>query len=69
MPIVALFYVVSVGLLGAHLYHGVWSMFQSIGVSHPRYTPALKKASVAFAIVLAVGFSTIPLAVLFGLVG
>jgi succinate dehydrogenase / fumarate reductase cytochrome b subunit len=69
MPIVALFYVLSVVLLGLHLYHGVWSMFQSVGVSHPRYTPVLKKASIFFAFLLAVGFSTVPLAVLLGLVG
>ncbi|AKT43521.1 succinate dehydrogenase cytochrome b subunit [Chondromyces crocatus] len=68
MPVVALFYVLSVALLGAHLYHGAWSMFQSLGISHPRYTPALKKFAVAFAFLLTVGFSLVPLAVLFGVV-
>ena len=27
-------------LLCMHLYHGLWSMFQSLGFSHPRYTPS-----------------------------
>ena len=27
------------GLLCMHLYHGIWSMFQSLGINHPRYTP------------------------------
>ena len=30
-------------VLSLHLYHGLWSMFQSLGVSHPRYTPLLKR--------------------------
>ncbi|WP_437597435.1 succinate dehydrogenase cytochrome b subunit [Sorangium sp. So ce590] len=65
---VAIAYMVSMGLLALHLYHGAWSMFQSMGLSHPRYTPALKKFAAASSILLAVGFSSIPLAVLFGLV-
>ncbi|EYF04492.1 succinate dehydrogenase cytochrome b subunit [Chondromyces apiculatus] len=68
MPVVALFYVISVVLLGAHLYHGAWSMFQSLGISHPRYTPALRKFAVVFAFLLTVGFAVVPLAVLFGVV-
>lgn len=66
-PVVALFYVVSVVLLGSHLFHGAWSMFQSLGISHPRYTPKLKAFAAFFAFVLTVGFSAVPLAVLFGL--
>ncbi len=54
--------------LGLHLYHGAWSMFQSVGLSHPRYTPALRKFAAASSIVLVIGFSSIPLAVLFGVV-
>ncbi|KYF52956.1 hypothetical protein BE08_18155 [Sorangium cellulosum] len=65
---VAIAYVVAMGLLGLHLYHGAWSMFQSMGLSHPRYTPALRKFAAASSILLVVGFSSIPLAVLFGLV-
>ncbi|WP_438015341.1 succinate dehydrogenase cytochrome b subunit [Sorangium sp. So ce315] len=65
---VAIAYVVAMGLLGLHLYHGAWSMFQSLGLAHPRYTPALRKFAAASSIVLVVGFSSVPLAVLFGLV-
>ncbi|WP_437501807.1 succinate dehydrogenase cytochrome b subunit [Sorangium sp. So ce1099] len=65
---VTIAYVVAMGLLGLHLYHGAWSMFQSMGLSHPRYTPALRKLAAASSILLVVGFSSIPLAVLFGLV-
>jgi hypothetical protein len=38
-PAVAIFYIVAMVLLCMHLYHGLWSMFQSLGISHPRYTP------------------------------
>jgi succinate dehydrogenase / fumarate reductase cytochrome b subunit len=67
-PVVAIFYVVANVLLAFHLYHGVWSMFQTLGVSHPRYTPILKVASAVFAIMIGVGFCSVPLAVLTGIV-
>lgn len=65
---VAIAYIVAVSLLGLHLYHGAWSMFQSVGVSHPRYTPVLKKFAAVASILLVVGFSSVPLAVMLGLV-
>ncbi|HEX8712969.1 MAG TPA: succinate dehydrogenase, partial [Terracidiphilus sp.] len=62
------FYVIANICLAFHLYHGLWSMCQSVGLSHPRYTPVLKMASKVIAIVIGVGFCSIPLAVLSGLV-
>ncbi len=53
-------------LLCLHLYHGVWSMFQSVGVSHPRYTFWLKRFSAIAALLIAVGNISIPVAVLAG---
>ena len=41
---VSAFYIVAMMLLCLHLYHGLWSMFQSLGFNHPRYTPMLKRA-------------------------
>jgi succinate dehydrogenase cytochrome b subunit len=67
-PVVAIFYVVANICLAFHLYHGIWSMFQSLGLNHPRYTPILKKASAVFAVVIGVGFCSVPLAVLAGLI-
>ncbi len=67
-PVVAVFYIVANILLAIHLYHGVWSMFQTLGVSHPRYTPLLKKASMLFAIGIGAGFCAVPLAVMTGIV-
>ena len=54
--------------LSMHLYHGLWSMFQSLGVSHPRYTPLLKRCAAGLAIVIAAGFISIPVAVLTGVI-
>ncbi|MFB3828011.1 MAG: succinate dehydrogenase cytochrome b subunit [Bryobacteraceae bacterium] len=65
-PAVSIAYIVAVLMLCLHLYHGVWSMFQTVGISHPRYTPVLKRLSAAAAIVVAAGFVSIPVAVLTG---
>ena len=62
-PAITIFYIVAVLLLSMHLYHGLWSMFQSVGVSHPRYTPRLKRFAAIFAIFVAVGYISIPVAV------
>ncbi len=65
---IAIFYIVAVCMLGLHLYHGLWSMFQSVGLNHPRYSPALKKFAVYASILLVLGFISIPIAVLTGAV-
>jgi succinate dehydrogenase / fumarate reductase cytochrome b subunit len=54
-------------LLCMHLYHGVWSMCQSLGISHPRYTRKLKRAAAILAILIAAGNCSIPIAVMTGL--
>jgi len=61
------FYILAMILLCMHLYHGTWSMFQSLGFSHPRYTPILKKGAAAVAILIAIGNCSIPIAVMAGL--
>jgi succinate dehydrogenase / fumarate reductase cytochrome b subunit len=61
------FYIFAMILLCMHLYHGVWSMFQSLGISHPRYDRKLKKAAAILAILIAIGNCSIPIAVMAGL--
>ncbi len=68
-PLVSLAYIVAIVLLTMHLYHGIWSMFQTMGLSHPRYTPVLKRFAHLFSILIAVGYISIPVAVLTGLIG
>ena len=61
------FYIFAMILLCLHLYHGMWSMFQSLGISHPRYTRKLKRAAAILAILIAAGNCSIPIAVMTGL--
>jgi len=67
-PAASGFYILIMALIGLHLYHGVWSMFQSLGLTSPRYTPLLKRAAAIAAVVIAGGNILIPLAVLAGVI-
>jgi len=64
----SLFYIVAMVLLGFHLHHGVWSMLQTLGLSHPGYRARARAFAAAFAVVLVLGNISFPLAVLFGIV-
>ena len=61
-------YIVANLLLGMHLYHGLWSMFQSLGCNHPRYNTWRRAFALAFAVTVSAGFISVPVAVLAGLV-
>lgn len=63
---VAAFYIIAMLLLCLHLYHGLWSMFQSLGIEHPRWTPMLRKGAAVVATLIAIGNISIPVAVLSG---
>lgn len=60
-PLVVAFYVVSMIVVGSHLWHGASSAFQSLGVDNPRWTPRLLAAGKAFAVLIAGGFIVIAL--------
>jgi succinate dehydrogenase / fumarate reductase cytochrome b subunit len=64
----SIFYVLAVAGLGVHLWHGLWSTFQSLGTSNRAYMPAVKRFAVVMGVVLGLGFAAVPLAVLLGLV-
>lgn len=61
-------YIIAMIALAFHLWHGFWSMFQSLGVSNARLTPPIQRAAATVAVILALGFISIPVAVLVGLV-
>jgi len=67
LPVAAV-YIFANLLLGLHLYHGLWSFFQSLGWSHPTYNPWRRRFAVAFAVAVSVGFISVPLGVLAGIV-
>jgi succinate dehydrogenase / fumarate reductase cytochrome b subunit len=62
-PAVAAIYIVAMLALGIHLSHGVWSMFQSLGLNNPRYNKAKRQFALAFAAVVMLGNLSFPIAV------
>jgi succinate dehydrogenase / fumarate reductase cytochrome b subunit len=62
-------YLVAMVALAFHLWHGIYSMFQSLGMSSRRLTPQVQRLAAGVAVLLALGFSSIPLAVLIGVLG
>ena len=67
VPWVAAIYLVAVAALGLHLYHGVWSAFQTLGISGPTMTVARRRLAIGIAGIVYLGFTAIPVAILFGL--
>ncbi len=55
-----IFYVVSMVVIGYHLYHGFQSAFQTLGINHKKYTPFIKGLGVVYSIVVPLGFAIIP---------
>ncbi len=64
-PVIVFSYAAIFVLLGFHLRHAFWSAFQSLGISHPRYTPFINFLGVFVAVVMAGGFIFIPLYIFF----
>src|ERR1044071_551671 len=67
-PIVALFYVLAMIAVGLHLWHGVWSLFQTLGWNTNRTNRLLRNFATFAAALLTIGNISIPLAVLTGFV-
>ena len=65
---VSAWYIFSMILLGLHVGHGASSFVQSLGFNHPRHTPIIKRAAAVFSVLLILGFISIPISVLAGLV-
>lgn len=67
-PGVAALYVVAMVVVALHLHHGIWSMFQTLGANHPKYAALRRPLSTVLAVVVFLGFISIPVAVLTGVV-
>ncbi len=61
------FYVVAMALLALHLYHGTWSMFQTLGIDTPRWNKGFRISAKVVAVALFVGFSAVPVSIALGL--
>ncbi len=66
---VSLLYIVANLALGLHVFHGVWSLFQSLGISNPRFNKWRRHLALGFTVVVIGGNLTFPLAVLSGILG
>jgi succinate dehydrogenase / fumarate reductase cytochrome b subunit len=55
-------------LLGLHLYHGLWSFFQTLGWNHPAWNSARRWFATLFALLVTLGNVSFPLAVVLGVV-
>jgi succinate dehydrogenase / fumarate reductase cytochrome b subunit len=60
-PLVVGFYVLSMVVVGSHLWHGISSSLQSLGFDHPRWTPRFMAIGKVFAVAIAGGFIVIAL--------
>jgi succinate dehydrogenase / fumarate reductase cytochrome b subunit len=64
----ALLYIVANIALGIHLFHGTWSLFQSMGWNNPRFNSWRRWIATGFATVIVVGNVSFPIAVLAGII-
>ncbi len=62
-PVYLVIFLVSMVILGFHVRHGFWSAFQTVGANHPKYMPFIQKLSIVFAVIVAVGFGSLPIAI------
>jgi succinate dehydrogenase / fumarate reductase cytochrome b subunit len=67
-PAVSALYIVAVLALGLHLFHGSWSLFQSLGLNNPRWNSWRRSFAIGFAALVTVGNLSFPIAVLTGVV-
>lgn len=63
---VAIIYIVANIALGIHIFHGAWSLFQSLGVNNPKYNSLRRYVAVVVAAVVVIGNVSFPIAVLTG---
>ena len=66
---VSLVYIVAMALLSMHLNHGIYSMFQTLGIARSQYAPRIKRAARLIALLYFAGFASIPIAVMAGVLG
>jgi succinate dehydrogenase / fumarate reductase cytochrome b subunit len=60
-PIYVLLYVISMVALAYHLIHGFQSAFQTLGLNHRKYTPAIRSFGYIFSILVCLGFASMPI--------
>jgi len=59
-PFITIFYILSMIVLGFHLNHAFQSAFQTMGWQHNKYTPIVQKVGTLIALIMTIGFGSIP---------
>jgi succinate dehydrogenase / fumarate reductase, cytochrome b subunit len=65
---VVVIYLLAMAMLALHLWHGIWSVFQTLGASQPRYLSFGRRFATVFTVVVVLGFSAVPLVILAGVI-
>ena len=65
---VAIVYIVANIALAIHIFHGAWSMFQSLGINNPKWNDARRKFAIGFALLIGIANVSFPLLVVTGVV-
>lgn len=60
-PLMVVFYLISLIALTLHMSHGFWSLFQTLGLNHPRYNSLLHNGALCLALITGVVFMCIPI--------
>jgi succinate dehydrogenase / fumarate reductase cytochrome b subunit len=63
---VSAIYIAAMAALGLHLYHGVWSSFRTLGFSPASANPFRRRLAAVLAVAVWLGFTSVPVAVLTG---
>jgi succinate dehydrogenase / fumarate reductase cytochrome b subunit len=67
-PIISIFYIVAVGLLGFHISHGISSAARTLGLSDPISYKKVQQGALAFAVLISLLFASIPISVMLGFI-
>jgi succinate dehydrogenase / fumarate reductase cytochrome b subunit len=67
-PLISITYIVAMVLLWSHLSHAITSMFQTLGVNHPKYNGFINAIGPFLSTIIVAGFISVPVGVLTGLI-
>lgn len=64
-PVYVGLYVLAMLVVALHVSHGFWSLFQTFGLNHPKYMPAITAGGLVLSVVFGLGFGFLPIYIAF----